>query len=557
MSWQELQERHEGTLAQALEAVRQRSFFAHWVEVPSGKFYGEQAHEAGQARFESLRNRSFEELLQQRSEGWVGEEFSPYGFELGISYPRLEVAQAVAQAQAAQQQWRRIPVRARAAILLEVLQDAAQEFFSIAYATMHTTGQGFVMAFQASGPHAFDRALEAVATGVLALESFAPEALWVKPIGKGEVRLRKRFLPVPKGIGAVIGCSTFPLWNSMPGIFANLITGNACIVKPHPAVILPLALFVARAQRVFERLGLNPHLLTLLPCTAEQPLTLELAEHPEVRIVDYTGSPEFGTELERRLAGKVVFTEKAGVNCVLVHSLSQPESMLENLAFSLCLYSGQMCTAPQNILVPATGVETPQGRWSAEEFAERLRAAIDALVSNEKLGPPTLGAIQNERTLERVRQARALGLPIVRDSAPIAQPGFPNARTATPLVLWAEAPRDAQIYGREWFGPISFLVRVPDVEAGITEIARLVRTAGALVCSLYCSEEALQQRALQELAESGVPVALNFTGPVWINQSAAYSDFHGTGLTPAGTASFTDLAYVSARFGIVGIREVL
>jgi glycosyltransferase involved in cell wall biosynthesis len=220
-------------------------------------------------------------------------------------------------------------------------------------------------------------------------------------------------------------------------------------------------------------------------------------------------------------------------------------------------YSGQMCTAPQNILVPATGVETPQGRWSAEEFAERLRAAIDALVSNEKLGPPTLGAIQNERTLERVRQARALGLPIVRDSAPIAQPGFPNARTATPLVLWAEAPRDAQIYGREWFGPISFLVRVPDVEAGITEIARLVRTAGALVCSLYCSEEALQQRALQELAESGVPVALNFTGPVWINQSAAYSDFHGTGLTPAGTASFTDLAYVSARFGIVGIREVL
>ena len=31
---------------------------------------------------------------------------------------------------------------------------------------MHTTGQGFVMAFQAGGPHAQDRGLEAVGAGV-------------------------------------------------------------------------------------------------------------------------------------------------------------------------------------------------------------------------------------------------------------------------------------------------------------------------------------------------------------------------------------------------------
>lgn len=30
---------------------------------------------------------------------------------------------------------------------------------------MHTTGQGYMMAFQASGPHAADRAMEAIAFG--------------------------------------------------------------------------------------------------------------------------------------------------------------------------------------------------------------------------------------------------------------------------------------------------------------------------------------------------------------------------------------------------------
>ena len=33
----------------------------------------------------------------------------------------------------------------------------------------------------------------------------------------------------------------------------------------------------------------------------------------------------------------------------------------EDVAFSFALYSGQMCTAPQNVYVPADGVDTDQG----------------------------------------------------------------------------------------------------------------------------------------------------------------------------------------------------
>ncbi len=60
------------------------------------------------------------------------------------------------------------------------------------------------------------------------------------------------FKAVPKGISLVIGCSTFPTWNTVPGLFASLVTGNAVIVKPHPKAILPIAIVIAELQKVFS-----------------------------------------------------------------------------------------------------------------------------------------------------------------------------------------------------------------------------------------------------------------------------------------------------------------
>ena len=49
-------------------------------------------------------------------------------------------------------------------------------------------------------------------------------------------------------------------------------------------------------------------------------------------------------------------------------------------------------------------------------------------------------------------------------------------------------------------------------------------------------------------ARAGVNLSVNLTGNIFVNQSAAFSDFHVTGANPAGNASLTDTAFVATRF---------
>jgi len=52
----------------------------------------------------------------------------------------------------------------------------------------------------------------------------------------------------------------------------------------------------------------------------------------------------------------------------------------------------------------------------------------------------------------------------------------------------------------------------------------------------------------------GVALSVNLTGAVFVNQSAAFSDFHGTGANPAANAALTDAAFVANRFRVIQSR---
>jgi len=549
-----LYEKHKDILNSAVNALHERTFFAAYPEHPSPKIYGETADADGRKKFQSSLGKKFEELSQDTPDGWIGVEESPYLQEpLGIEYPSFTVETLMNRANVAFDQWRKIDPSERAGILVESLERVKARFFEVAYATMHTTGQGYMMAFQASGPHAADRALEAVASGFEELNRFPSGVIWDKPMGKYNIKLDKEWRAVAKGVGLVVGCSTFPTWNSVPGVYASLVTGNSVVVKPHPGAVLPIAIFVAEIQNVLKEHDLDPNICQLAVDTYDQMITKDLAEHKDVKLIDYTGNSAFGSYLEG-LEGKTVFTEKTGVNSVILDSADDIDKVAANLAFSVTLYSGQMCTAPQNFYIPEGGIKTANGTISFDEFAEKFVENINGLIDNPKAGPFVLGAIQNKNTCDRVADAGKIGGKVLLESRSIENPMFKNARISTPVVLEVSSA-DKDKFSEELFGPIALLIKTKDTNESIALAKDMAQNHGAISCGAYSVDPEVKEKIADEMALAATPVSFNLVGGIYMNQNAGFSDFHVTGGNPAGNASFTNPEYVVKRFTWVGHRE--
>jgi len=543
-------EKHEVALNTAIKALGQRIYFTPYPENP--RAYAEDADAKAKAWMSAAMNNDFKGLLQTGETGWNGEEVSPFlQVGIGVKYPLFSVNSLVNNANTAQSIWSKTNVNTRAGILIETLEKISTRFFDIAYATMHTTGQAFMMSFQASGPHANDRALEAVAMGFQEQTRYPEKVEWVKNFGKFDLKINKDFKPVSKGVGLVIGCSTFPIWNTVPGLYATLITGNACIVKPHPKAIFPIAIVIEEIQKVLAENGFDANIVQLAADTSENPITKQLAENNAVKMVDFTGSSEFGNYVES--LPKLTFTEKAGVNSMILDSVNELQPVLANIAFSASLYSGQMCTAPQNIFVSKNGVQTANGLVSYDDVVKGIAAAITGLVDNPKAGPGTLGAIQTEATFKRTNEAKNLGGNLILDSKAIKNEEFADARIATPVVIEVDKTQK-DIYNRECFGPVLFIVKTDSVADSLALCKELVMEKGALTCGAYTTNEETKETIANEMNEAFVPVTFNFTGAGFINSHAAFSDFHLTGGNPAGNASFTNSEFVTKRFVWVGNR---
>ncbi|MFO1037187.1 MAG: phenylacetic acid degradation protein PaaN [Geminicoccaceae bacterium] len=551
----ELYAKHEATLEAALTAIQSRGFWSAYPEIPSGRIYGETAAADGKAAFEARLNRPFQ-LDRPTRGGRIGAERSPYGFDLGVAYPAPDVDAMLAATTAALPAWRRAGIDARIGVVLEILQRLHRHSFELAHAVMHTTGQGFMMAFQAGAPHAQDRGLEAVAYAVAAMRRVPEHTLWEKPAGKDKVeRFRKVYEIVPQGIGLVIGCATFPTWNSYGALFANLVCGNPVLVKPHPRAVLPLAITVETARAVLAEAGHDPSLVQLVVDTEEAPIAQDLAVRPEIRLVDFTGSSAFGDWLEAHCPQAQVRTEKAGVNPVVVHSTGDFKGMIRNLAFSLSLYSGQMCTTPQNLFVPEGGIDTDEGRKSFDEVTGALAVGVDKLLGDAERACEVLGCIQSPATLTRIdKAAQEAGNAVLRASTPLTHPAFPDATVRTPLMLRATTA-DRDRYLQELFGPISFAVACRDADEALAEAAAGAKVKGAITAAVYSTDEAFLHRAEEAMLDAGVALSENLTGGTFVNQSAAFSDYHVSGANPAGNASLTDDAFVAGRFRIVQRRQ--
>jgi phenylacetic acid degradation protein paaN len=549
--------RHRPTLDQALKTITTRAYWSPHPEHP--KAYGEDGSLSaaeGKAAFDALPGTRLG-LGQPGTDAWVGAETSPYGIELGVTYPHPDIDVLLPAMRAGMRPWREAGAEVRAVVCLEILARISARTHEFAQAVMHTSGQAFMMAFQAGGPHAQDRGMEAVAYAYAEQVRTPDTAEWTKPQGKrAPLALHKTYTAVPRGISLLIGCNTFPTWNGYPGLFASLATGNPVLVKPHPRAVLPLALTVQAAREVLADAGFDPNLVAL---AAEEPgegIAKTLAVRPEIKIIDYTGSTAFGDWLETHAHQAQVHTEKAGVNTVLIESTDDYRGMLANLAFSLSLYSGQMCTTPQNLLIPRTGITTDAGPKTFDEVVTDLAAAVGDLLDDGTRANALLGALVNPEVKARLEAAPGLG-EVALPSRRIGNPEFPGAEVRTPVIVKLDSakPDDAPVFLGEYFGPVSFAIAVDSAANAVDLLRRTVRERGAMTVGAYSTSdeviEAVEEVCLEECAQ----LSLNLTAGVYVNQTAAFSDFHGSGGNPAANSTLCDGAFVAGRFRVVEVRR--
>ena len=549
---------HRSRLERAVAAVRSRGAWSPFIESPSRRRHPPGVQEAGRSAFESRLGKPFS-LSMPGEVGRVGAEVSPFtGQALGIDYPRVSVPALFAGVAAAAPPWAAAVPSVRVGVCMEILDRWAQGTFENAHATMHTAGQGFMLAFAGSGASSLDRGLEALATAWMAMDTVPQQASYTRTFGRGApVRLQKRYRLVPVGVAVVLSCGSYPAWNAYPAILANLATGNPVVLKPHPDTILPMAIAVEVARAVLAEAGFDPNLLTMAADTWAEPIARQLLDHPATAIVDFTGGQRFGAEIERDYPHLQVYTETAGCNAVVLESARDLDAVLGAIAHGLVLFSAQMCTAPQNIWVAAQGVWDGGVRVCVDAVIERLVAAVDALVAEPAQAAGLCGALHSARTqAELAALSAALGDRVVRPSGSYAHPSFPDARTATPL-LGRLSASDRGLAQREHFGPMGFVVVAPDRDAALAGAAADARERGAIASYAYTTDPDWADAVEDAFAAAGASVGINLVRHRPINFTAAFSDYHVTGLNPAGTACLTDLAFVSRRFRVVQSKREL
>ena len=103
--------------------------------------------------------------------------------------------------------------------------------------------------------------------------------------------------------------------------------------------------------------------------------------------------------------------------------------------------------------------------------------------------------------------------------------------------------------------PISFVIATDSTAHSLTVLRDTLGERGALTASIYSTDAKVLDDAEAAAVDTGVHLSCNLTGGVFVNQSAAFSDFHASGANPAANATLTDGAYVAGRFRIVQSRR--
>lgn len=422
-----------------------------------------------------------------------------------------ELERAIEGARAAQPRWaaladeERVAALHRAADAIEASREALAELLS--------REQGKPL----NGPNArFE-----VGACVDWLRATAATALPVEVVvddAQGYAELQYR----PIGIVGAITPWNWPMMIAMWQIAPSLRMGNAVVAKPSEYTTLSgLALAAVMNQALPDGV--------LEVVAGDGSVGAELAKHPAIGKVMFTGSTETGRKVVASSAGNLarLTLELGGNDAGIVLPDVHPEAIAEGLFWGAFINTGQTCAALKRLYVH-------------DDVYDAVCEALTEVVSTMPMGPGldegnVLGPVQNRSQWEivdrLVESAKSSGARVLIGGNPDPQ----AAGHFYPATLVADVDDANPLVQEEQFGPALPIVRYSDVEDAI-------RMANGVDVGLGASVWSSDRERAREIA------ARLEAGTVWINS-------HG-GVHPMIPFGGVKQSGYGLEFGAEGLKSV-
>ena len=357
----------------------------------------------------------------------------------------VDVARAVAAAEAAFPAWSEMGPSARRGLLLKAAEALVgrAEAFVAAMATETGATKGWAM---------FNVTLAA---------NMIREAASLTTQINGEIIPSDKpgcmALAVRQPLGVILGMAPWnaPVILGVRAIATALACGNTAILKASELCPLTHSLI----GQAFADAGLPPGVLNILSNAPEDAAEVvgALIDHPAVRRINFTGSTRVGKVIAARAAVhlKPVLLELGGKAPLLVLDDADLDEAVKAAAFGAFFNQGQICMSTERIIVDAS---------IADAFVAKFVEKAKTLVAGDpRVGTTPLGSI--------IDPAAGIGIQALIDDATAKGATLHLAAPAAGTLLSAAVldgvTPDMRIYADESFGPVTTIVRVSGEEEAV------------------------------------------------------------------------------------------
>ncbi|MBI0577417.1 aldehyde dehydrogenase family protein [Neobacillus cucumis] len=334
----------------------------------------------------------------------------------------------------------------------------------------------------------------------------------------------------PVGVCGLIVPWNYPLLMSVWKIAPALAAGNTIVFKPSEVTpVTPKKLF-----EIFEEIGL-PKGVANMVMGAGAVVGNEIASHPEVDMVSFTGGTKTGKHIMKTAADtmKKVSLELGGKSPNIIFADADFETAVDWALFGIYCGTGQVCSSGSRILVE----ESIYDKF-VDGFVERAKQIKVGPGNNpESEMGPLVSQQHMEKVLHYIDLGKQEGAKIACGGNRIVDNGLENGYFVEPTVF-VDVNNDMRIVQEEIFGPVVCIQKFKD-EAEAIQLAN--STVYGLAGAVFSTDGAKALRVIKKVR----------SGITWIN---AYHPTYNE--APWGGYKQSGIGRSLGTFGLEEFQEI-